>query len=187
MKIFISRQEKRFDTHLKELIGEGVILYDKSSLHEKTSTIELGIFRLNDVDITALFTYNIFPPSIMTFQTQWQLENRTIQVNDNIVQQVFIPPLGKLSCKIIFGVRINRIIDEPNRKGFSYETLKGHVEKGESTFTIEKNGDHLIFKIQTFSVPANSIVRTFGSWLAIPYQTYCTKRALQNVKRQIEG
>ncbi len=80
-----------------------------------------------------------------------------MQIGDTILQQVFIPPVKQFSKKIIFGVRINAIINEAVRIGFSYETLEGHVEKGESTFTIEEIEGNIIFKIHTFSEP--------GSWL----------------------
>ena len=74
----------------------------------------------------------------MTYLTQWGFEKRRMQIGDIIVQQVFIPPFRNLSHKIIFGVRINDIINDTKRIGFSYETLNGHVEKGISVFTIEK-------------------------------------------------
>ena len=72
-----------------------------------------------------------------------------MKIGDTILQQAFIPPTQSFSQKIIFGVRINNIIEETNRKGFSYETIEGHVEKGESTFTIEKGDKGLIFNIKT--------------------------------------
>ena len=89
----------------------------------------------------------IFPGNILTFRAQWQEERRKMKVGDTILQQVFIPPLRNFSQKIIFGVRICDITDTPDQKGFSYETLAGHVEKGISTFTIERTGDNCIFKL----------------------------------------
>ncbi len=109
-----------------------------------------------------------------------------MKVGDTIVQQVYIPPTKVFSQKIIFGVRINEIINEPARKGFSYETLEGHVEKGISTFTVEQQENNLIFKIQTYSTPGNILTKLIGLIFSIPYQTFCTKTALNNVKLQIE-
>jgi uncharacterized protein (UPF0548 family) len=58
---------------------------------------------------------------------------------------------------------------------------------GESTFTIEKSGESkLFFKIHTFSKPGNFLTKLVGPFFSIPYQSYCTKKALENVKRQIE-
>jgi tRNA C32,U32 (ribose-2'-O)-methylase TrmJ len=65
----------------------------------------------------------------MTFKNQWTDENRKMRVGDTIAQQVYIPPTKTFSQKIIFGVRVNEIIDQVTEKGFSYETLEGHVEK----------------------------------------------------------
>ena len=124
----------------------------------------------------------------MTFLTQWDFESRQMQIGDTIVQQALVPPLGLLSQKIVFGVRINDIINEPTKIGFSYETLKGHVEKGISTFTIEMDADKgTIFKIHTFSRPGNLLTRLVGPILSVPYQTFCTKQGLLNVKRQLES
>jgi len=84
-----------------------------------------------------------------------------MQIGDTILQQALIPPTRRFSQKIIFGVRINKNIDETDRKGFSYETIEGHVEKGESAFTVEQTAQGLIFKIQTFSEPGNLLTKLF--------------------------
>lgn len=120
----------------------------------------------------------------MSYYSQWKDENRNMKFGDTIVQQIFIPPIQSFSQKIIFGVRINEIINEVNRKGFSYETLNGHVEKGISTFTIEELENKIFFKIHTFSKPGHLISRIAGPIFSIPYQTYCTKKALKYVSKQ---
>ena len=109
-----------------------------------------------------------------------------MKIGDTIAQQVYIPPTKVFSQKIIFGVRINQIIDQTNRKGFSYETLEGHVEKGISTFTLEQVNNIITFNIQTFSTPGNILTKLLGPVFSVPYQTFCTKNALENVKRQLE-
>jgi uncharacterized protein (UPF0548 family) len=133
-----------------------------------------------------LFDYKVFPSNILSFYPQWINEGRRRKINDTIVQQVFIPPINNFSQKIIFGVRINEIINDPNKKGFSYETLEGHVEKGVSTFTLEQVQDRIIFNIQTFSKPGNLLTQMLGPIFSLPYQAFCTKAALKNVKRQLE-
>lgn len=188
MKIFLTDQAFNFNQLLKELMTRPVMKYSRQKLREKTSTVELTTAKkLPDVPLSFLFDYKIFPSTIMAFQTQWTLENRKMKAGDTILQQVFIPPAPAFSQKIIFGVRINSIIDEPTRKGFSYETLEGHVEKGESTFTIEETEKGLIFKIQTFSEPATCLTKLLGPLFSLPYQAYCTRTALENVKRQLES
>jgi len=163
--------------------------YDKGGLVEKTTVIAIDTTKeLQDLNTDFFFDYHIFPTSIMTFLTQWNSENRKMQIGDTIVQQAFIPPFRRFSQKIIFGVRINDIINEPTRIGFSYETLKGHVEKGISIFTIEKTGDQkAIFKVHTFSTPGNLLTQLVGPVFSVPYQTFCTRQGLANVKRQLES
>jgi uncharacterized protein (UPF0548 family) len=120
----------------------------------------------------------------MTFLAEWDFENRTMEVGDTIVQQVYLPPIKNFSQKIIFGVRINEVINESNRKGFSYQTLRGHVEKGISTFIAERSGNNTVFSIQTFSTPGNFLTKLMGPIFSVPYQTYCTKKAIKNIQFQ---
>ena len=186
MKIYLTDQRQNFDQLLQALTTEPVMTFDKNKLKERTTTIDLNTERtLDQLNLEFLFEYKIFPSNIMTYLTQWRQENRKVKIGDTILQQVFIPPIKALSQKIIFGVRVNNIIDEIDRKGFSYVTIKGHVEKGESAFTIENSDRGLIFKIKTFSAPGNLLTMLIGPTFTVPFQTYCTRAALENVKRQI--
>jgi hypothetical protein len=187
MKVYLTDQINNFKKHLHFLKTSEIMTYDKKSLKEKITTVELQTNRkLDQLNLDFLFDYKIFPDNIMTFITQWTEENRKMKVGDTIAQQVYIPPTKIFSQKIIFGVRVNEIIDKADRKGFSYETLDGHVEKGVSTFTVEQLDNKLLFKIQTYSTPGNIITKLLGPIISVPYQTFCTKTALENVKRQIE-
>ncbi len=123
----------------------------------------------------------------MSCKTQWEWENREMEIGDTIVQQVFIPPIKNFSQKIIFGVRINNIINEPDKKGFSYVTLEGHVERGESIFIVGKTNSGIIFIIQTYSEPGQFISKLLAPVFSYPYQAYCTNKALENVKRLLES
>lgn len=188
MKIYFSNQEKHFNKHLTDLKSKKVMQFDLKNLVEKTS--EIGIdthLNLSQFNLDFFFDYYIFPRKIMLFKTQWKSENRTMKIGDTILQQVFLPPIPKCSQKIIFGVRIKEVFDTENRKGFSYETLDGHVEKGISTFILEEEKGTMKFKIQTHSSPGNLLSKLVGPIFSVPYQTYCTKLALRNVKRQIEA
>ena len=162
--------------------------YDKPQLIEKITTINIDTKKpIDQLNLDFLFDYEIFPDNIMTFKTQWAEENRKIKVGDTVAQQVYIPPTKTISQKIVFGVRISEIINQTDKKGFSYETLTGHVEKGISTFTIEQINNKIIFKIQTYSVPGNILTKIFGPVFSVPYQSFCTKRALRNVKGRLEN
>ena len=187
MKIYLKDQKYKFKKHLDFLKTKKVMKYDKSQLTEKITTIDINTTKtLEQLNLDFLFDYQIFPENIMIFKNQWNDENRKMKIDDTIAQQVYIPPTKVFSQKIIFGVRINQIIDQTNRKGFSYETLEGHVEKGISTFTVEQVGEKIVFNIQTFSTPGNILTKLLGPIFSVPYQTFCTKNALENVKRQLE-
>lgn len=188
MKIYLTDQAKSFPKHLEFLKRQDVIEYDISKLSEKTTSISINTNKdLAALNVDFFFNYNIFPDNIMTFLTQWEFEKRKMKIGDTIVQQAFIPPSRNFSQKIIFGVRINKIINESTRIGFSYETLKGHVEIGISTFTIEKpDSGGMIFKIHTFSKPGNLLTQLVAPFFSVPYQTFCTMQGLKNVKRRLE-
>lgn len=188
MKIYLTDQKNMFKQHLDFLKDKKVMDYDKFQLTEKITTIEIKTTKkINQLNLDFLFDYQIFPDKIMIFKNQWTDENRKIRIGDTIAQQVYIPPTKNFSQKIIFGVRINQIIDQSDKKGFSYETLEGHVEKGISTFIVEQLDNKLIFKIQTYSTPGNVLTKLLGPFFSVPYQTFCTKTALTNVKRQLEN
>jgi hypothetical protein len=189
MKVYLTDQTKNFPKHLEFLNKQEIIKYDISRLKQKTTTIKIDTNKnLTDLNTDFFFDYKIFPNSIMTFLTQWDYEKRKMQIGDTIVQQAFIPPFRGFSQKIIFGVRISDIIDEPIRIGFSYETIIGHVEMGKSIFTIEKTeSGNTIFKIHTFAKPGNKLTQLVGPIFSVPYQTFCTGQALKNVKQKLEN
>jgi len=187
MRIYLTDQKHHLETHLDILKSTPVMSYDRAQLKEKTTTIELTTSKpFEGEGLRSLFAYKIFPDHIMTFLTQWGLGSRAMEVGDTIVQQVYLPPIPRFSQKIVLGVRISEVIDGTNRKGFSYETLEGHVERGVSTFTIERTDGHTFFKIQTYSTPGNILTKLVGPIFSVPYQTYCTNAALKNVKKQME-
>ena len=189
MKIYLSDQTKHLHKHLEFFKRQDIIKYDIPKLIEKITFITIATDKsFTDLNVDFFFDYQIFPYSIMTFLTQWNYEKRKMQIGDTIVQQAFIPPLRHFSQKIIFAVRINEIINEPTKLGFSYETIQGHVEMGISTFTIEKaHNNKTIFKIHTFSKPGNILTQLVGPFFSVPYQKFCTKQGLKNVKKQLES
>ncbi|RYE39205.1 MAG: DUF1990 family protein [Sphingobacteriales bacterium] len=162
--------------------------YDRTKLIEKTTSITLDTSKtIQELDTDFFFDYQLFPSKILTYKSEWGTENRKMKVGDTVLQQAFIPPIQAFSVKVLFGVRINQIFREQDKLGFSYETLEGHVEKGISIFTLENQlGGKPIFKIHTFSQPGNFLTKLAGPVFSIPYQTYCTRQCLLNVKRRLE-
>lgn len=187
MKVFLSDQNSKFLKHLDFFKKVSEMEFDKFSLNEKITSIDINTnLKLEQLNLEFLFDYLIFPENILTFKAQWAVEDRRMKVGDTIVQQAYLPPVRTLSLKMVFGVRINEIIDQTYRKGFSYETLMGHVEKGISTFTVEQLDDKIVFQIQTFSTPGNFFSKLIGRTFTLPYQSFCTKKALKSVKHLLE-
>jgi hypothetical protein len=163
-----------------------VIPYDIRQLKRKVSVVPLrSDSTLSEMDLRFLFDYNIFPPTIMAYRTQWQLEKREMRTGDVIVQQVSLPP-SRWSLKIAFGVRVCEVISEATQRGFVYETLAGHAEKGRSSFTVETTGSGVIFRIETYSTPGNAVSKWLSRIFTVPYQSYCTRRALEHVRHQVD-
>lgn len=189
MEIYLSDQSKNLSQHLSFLQTQDVRKYDKTKLIEKRTFIEIETkAELDELKTDFFFDYHLFPTHILTHLAQWTVEDRKMCVGDTIVQQAYLPPFRHFSQKIIFGVRINNIIHEPTKIGFSYETLEGHVETGISTFTLEKTQEQgIVFCIHTFSKPGNLLAQFVGPIFSVPYQTYCTRQGLLNVKRQLEN
>lgn len=188
MKIYLKNQAHQFDKHLELLKNKMVRRYDKSKLLEKTTSIKVHTNKsIEQLNFDFFFNYQIFPSNILIAKRQWETENRTMKVEDTIVQQAFLPPFRPFRLKVIFGVRISEVINEANLKRFSYETIEGHVEKGISSFSITADTGAVTFRIHTYSVPGNLLTRILAPILTLPYQAYCTRQALLQVKKQIES
>lgn len=72
--------------------------------------------------------------------------------------------------------RVTAVVDEPDRRGFTYGTLPGHPEAGEESFVLERRSDGSAqFVIYTYSKPASALTRLAGP-LGIAVQRYMTSR-----------
>lgn len=186
MKIYLNNQKHQFEKHLEVLKSKKVQHYDKEKLLEKTTSINIHTNKsLEELNFDFFFNYHIFPPNILVAKTQWETESRNMKVGDTIVQQAFLP-LKSFNLKVIFGVRISKVINESNLKRFSYETIEGHVEQGISSFSISNDNGKVQFSIHTYSQPGNWLAKLLGPIITLPYQSYCTRQALIHVKKQLE-
>lgn len=188
MNVYPTNQIHQFEKHLEALKNKQVMQYNKHRLVEKTTSISIKTNKsFEELDFDFFFNYQIFPSNILIAKRQWETENRTMKVEDTIVQQAFLPPFRPFRLKVIFGVRISEVINEANLKRFSYETIEGHVEKGISSFSITAGTGAVTFRIHTYSVPGNLLTRILAPILTLPYQAYCTRKALLQVKKRIES
>ena len=156
---------------------------DALSLPEKTSSIALDVpAPIRQWRTDSLFDYDVFPSSIIRYETEWKTEGRKMRVGDIVLQRAMIPPLIGFGLCLEFAVRISRLIEEEKRLGFAYETLTGHAERGISEFYFEEQNSSLNFTIHTHSEPGHWTSRMGKNVATLPYQAWCTRRALNHVK-----
>jgi uncharacterized protein (UPF0548 family) len=156
---------------------------DASSLPEKTSSIALNVpGPISQWHTDSLFDYDVFPSTIIRYQAEWRTEGRKMRVGDLILQRAMVPPLLGFGLCLEFAVRISRLIEEEKRLGFAYETLTGHAERGISEFYFEECDGSLHFTIHTHSEPGHWTSRLGKHIATLPYQAWCTRRALNHVK-----
>ncbi|MBA3827723.1 MAG: DUF1990 family protein [Taibaiella sp.] len=183
MLIYLNDQSAKLCKHLQKFQLLPVIPYNIGQLKEKKASISITCNEeLKELSLNFLFDYLVFPDNILTACTQWAYEQRNMQTGDIIVQQIYFPPFKIISQKIVAGVRIKEIFKEDRLMGFSYETLQGHIEKGISSFLISKTNGYINFAIHTHSKPNNVILDLLSPLFSSPYQDYCTRKALQQMK-----
>lgn len=72
------------------------------------------------------------------------------------------PVAVRIPCRVV------AVVDEPDRRGFSYGTLPGHPECGEEQFLLERDADgSLRFTVSAFSRPATLLARAGGPLTAV--------------------
>ena len=85
-------------------------------------------------------------------------------------------------CEIVY------VLDEPNRAGFGYGTLAGHVQRGEESFLVERDAqDRVWFRVTAFSQPARWITVLGGPLTGVAQRGYAwlLGRALTRLSRTV--
>jgi uncharacterized protein (UPF0548 family) len=83
-----------------------------------------------------------YPPSVMEFTGDFSLANRPVQAGDRVVQRVrILTIIGFPILEILTMNEISRVIDEVDRKGFTYVTTLVHSEIGEWSPGVERHSD----------------------------------------------
>lgn len=81
-----------------------------------------------------------------------------VQVGDRHRLGIGVGPLRLWSP-----LQVVYVVDEPDRKGFAYGTLRGHPEKGEESFVVSIDDDGAVtFDVTAFSRPARWFARLGG-------------------------
>lgn len=144
----------------------------------RTVRLRSAPMTLADLDLRLLADYNVFPPNVLVYLSEWEVEHREMGVGDVILQQANFPALRSLSVKMIVGVRIIEMLRSGDKVGFRYGTLEGHVERGTASFYVTLSGEILTLTIETFSEPANRLNKLVGPIAVVPYQALMTRLAL---------
>jgi uncharacterized protein (UPF0548 family) len=77
-------------------------------------------------------------------------------VGVDILSRLVVLPVP---CRVVWTV------EEPDRTGFGYGTLAGHVESGEEGFLVERRGDDVYAVVRAYSNPAWALARLAGPLL----------------------
>ncbi|MDH6237182.1 DUF1990 domain-containing protein [Cryobacterium sp. CG_9.6] len=78
-------------------------------------------------------------------------------------------------------VRVVYVIDEANRVGFAYGTMKGHPASGEESFVVEKRDDDSVwFILRAFSRPSTWYFRLASPFLRLQQKRF-TRRYLTSL------
>ncbi len=71
--------------------------------------------------------------------------------------------IGLGAARIWSPCRVLTVIDEPDRRGFSYGTLPRHAEIGEEAFLVELDDDGLVrYRVRAFSRPGPRWAQLLG-------------------------
>jgi uncharacterized protein (UPF0548 family) len=73
-------------------------------------------------------------------------------------------------------IRVVYVVDEPDRKGFAYGTLRGHPESGEEAFLVEQREDGTVwFVLKALSRPSNGFYRLVAPILRLQQNKFTTR------------
>lgn len=109
-----------------------------------------------------------------------------VHISDNPLKagSAVLLRLGLPRFSLRIPCRVVEVIDEPNRRGFTYGTLPGHPEAGEERFLLERHpDDRLSFTITAYSKPATTLARVAGP-LGRTAQLVMTRRYLKAMEHR---
>ena len=133
-----------------------------------------------------LMRYQFYPDDVLSHVSDSGLWDRWVQVGDRIVQRIHLFSLfGKPILDVLAMNEVSHVIAEPRRYGFTYVTVKGHVEQGEWSACLDWRDDgELILTVKAISkpVPAEP-ARNYGFMRAL--QKSAHQRGLQYFKQSV--
>lgn len=100
--------------------------------------------------------------SIMTWQMlrdaglRVHASSARVTAGATVVLRLLLGPIAfRIPCRVVY------TIDEPDRRGFAYGTLKGHPETGEELFVVEysPDDDRVLATVSAFARPGRWFTR----------------------------
>jgi uncharacterized protein (UPF0548 family) len=83
--------------------------------------------------------------------------DRELAANDVVIMRIGLWPRD-VPCRVAY------VVEEQDVRGFAYGTLRGHPERGEEAFLVERDPDGSVWlRVRAFSRPASWIL-----WLGYP-------------------
>lgn len=185
MRIFLRDQAAHLASWLPELRAARLSYQTTGGLPETIFRNRVPTARrdLYACELGFLFRYEIFPPSLLRFFGEWQLEGRDMRAGDTIVQQAHVPP--GLGFRLLFGVRMLTVFRDALRAGFSYGTLEGHPETGVNEFSLSVAEGFLTARVRTLAAPGLALSRALGPFFTKPFVAFCNRQALARMVTQV--
>lgn len=117
--------------------------------------------------------------ALMTWQVQARSGLRILASSLEVeLGAVVIMRLGVGAVALSIPCRVVDVVDEPDRRGFSYGSLPGHPESGEESFLLQRAADGVTtFTVSAFSRPASRLAR-LGGPMTTAVQRFMTGRYL---------
>ncbi len=88
---------------------------------------------------------------------------------------------------ILAPCRVDAVIDEPGRRGFSYLTLPGHPECGRETFTAEQDDDGVVWASIAAVSKAGSVLTALAGPVGRLVQRRASARYAGAVRAAVES
>lgn len=130
-------------------------------------------------DLRFLFGYDVFPPSMIKFAADWQLDGREMRVGDTIALQTQVPP--GFGFYLVFGVRIVAMRHAAGCASFTYGTLRGHPETGINAFSFRVTKDGVVAGVETTAKPGLPLSRLLARVFTNRYVLLCNRRAAERM------
>jgi uncharacterized protein (UPF0548 family) len=135
---------------------------------------------LFELAAASLLRYEVYPPRQM--RALVCSPDKKAHIGTLILQRIIFGPFA-----IEAAVRVVEMIEPGDAglvAGFSYVTLRGHAEKGLATFSVSRRNGEVVFRIESWSVPAKGLAKLLAPFSRM-LQKKISLQALAHFRREI--